>query len=147
MSSSAARTTRSLQGVKRKISLLCDVPMEAVVAAVDCTEHLRDPPRLHDEGLDEVVCRTLRLDEHGTRYRPVRMGAGGRPPSERQTGSVRIGVVGKYVNLPDAYLSVSEVPSSRRLPPLGEGGRGIHAGRGRAPRCSRPTASTASTGW
>ncbi len=94
-------------GVKRKISLLCDVPMEAVIAAVDAPSIYEIPLVLHDEGLDEVVCRTLRLDEperdidlSGWEQVVARLANANR--------SVRIGVVGKYVNLPDAYLSVSE---------------------------------------
>jgi CTP synthase len=94
-------------GVKRKISLLCDVPMEAVIAAVDAPSIYEIPLVLHDEGLDEVVCRTLRLDEperdidlSGWEHVVARLANANR--------SVRIGVVGKYVNLPDAYLSVSE---------------------------------------
>jgi CTP synthase len=94
-------------GVKRKISLLCDVPMEAVIAAVDAPSIYEIPLVLHDEGLDEVVCRTLRLDEDqrdidlsGWEQVVARLANANR--------SVRIGVVGKYVNLPDAYLSVSE---------------------------------------
>jgi CTP synthase len=94
-------------GVKRKISLLCDVPMEAVIAAVDAPSIYEIPLVLHDEGLDEVVCRTLQLDEpereidlSGWEQVVARLANANR--------SVRIGVVGKYVNLPDAYLSVSE---------------------------------------
>jgi CTP synthase len=94
-------------GVKRKISLLCDVPMEAVIAAVDAPSIYEIPLVLHDEGLDEVVCRTLCIDEpeqgvdlSGWEQVVARLANANR--------SVRIGVVGKYVNLPDAYLSVSE---------------------------------------
>jgi CTP synthase len=94
-------------GLKRKISLLCDVPIEAVVAAVDAPSIYEIPLVLHDEGLDDVVCRTLRLDETNsdidlTRWEQV---VARRDGADR---AVRIGVVGKYVNLPDAYLSVSE---------------------------------------
>ena len=81
--------------------------MEAVIAAVDAPSIYEIPLVLHDEGLDEVVCRTLRLDEpereidlSGWEQVVARLANANR--------SVRIGVVGKYVNLPDAYLSVSE---------------------------------------
>jgi CTP synthase len=94
-------------GLKRKISLLCDVPTEAVVAAVDAPNIYEIPLVLHDEGLDDVVCRTLRLDTDGSEPDLT----GWEQVVARVAGSdraVRIGVVGKYVNLPDAYLSVSE---------------------------------------
>jgi CTP synthase len=94
-------------GAKRKISLLCDVPTEAVINAVDAPSIYEIPLVLHEEGLDEVVCRTLRLDESnreidltGWEQVVARLADAHR--------TVRIGVVGKYVNLPDAYLSVSE---------------------------------------
>src|SRR5215213_1144264 len=46
-------------GLKRKISLLCDVPQEAVVSAVDARNLYEIPLVLHDEGLDGFVCRRL----------------------------------------------------------------------------------------
>jgi CTP synthase len=93
--------------LKRKISLLCDVPVEACVSAVDADTIYAIPIALHAEGLDEIVCRILRLDgpEHTidiTSWEHLldRIAAA--------TDSVRVGVIGKYVNLPDAYLSVIE---------------------------------------
>ena len=94
-------------GLKRKISLLCDVPIEAVVSAVDAPSIYEIPLVLHEEGFDAVVCRTLGLapDEH-----PIALGAWEELVHRVRTADrrVRIGVVGKYVNLPDAYLSVVE---------------------------------------
>jgi CTP synthase len=102
------RSDRPLsEGLKRKISLLCDVPEEAVVSAVDA-EHLYEIPLvLHEEGLDDYVCHLLRFDD--SEHKPdltaweslVRR-------VEAATTPVRIGVIGKYVVLPDAYLSVVE---------------------------------------
>ena len=93
--------------LKRKISLLCDVPVEACVSAVDADTIYAIPVALHAQGLDEIVCRTLRLDgpEHaidisGWEQLLDRIAAA--------SDSVRVGVIGKYVNLPDAYLSVIE---------------------------------------
>ena len=90
--------------LKRKISLLCDVPVEACVSAVDADTIYAIPVALHAQGLDEIVCRTLRLDgpEHaidisGWEQLLDRIAAA--------SDSVRVGVIGKYVNLPDAYLS------------------------------------------
>ncbi|MCU1490549.1 MAG: pyrG [Acidimicrobiaceae bacterium] len=93
--------------LKRKISLLCDVEIEAVVSAVDATSIYEIPMLLHEEGLDSIVCRILRLDgpEHGIDL------SGWETLLERISRAdetVRIGIVGKYVDLPDAYLSVVE---------------------------------------
>jgi CTP synthase len=92
-------------GLKRKISNLCDVPVEAVVNAADASNLYEIPLVLHDEGLDEVICRIL--------------GLGGRDPDlseweilvdriEQLDRKARVGVIGKYVSLQDAYLSVAE---------------------------------------
>jgi len=93
--------------LKRKISLLCDVPVEACVSAVDADPIYAIPIALHDEGLDDIVCRILRLDgpEH-----PIDISSWERLLARVAAAdeTVRIGVIGKYVNLPDAYLSVVE---------------------------------------
>ena len=92
------------EGLKRKISLLCDVPVEAVVSAVDARNIYEIPLVLHDEGLDDYVCDLLRLqgDLDLTKWQSlVEM-------VESASKTVRIGLIGKYVNLPDAYLSVVE---------------------------------------
>jgi CTP synthase len=91
-------------GLKRKISLLCDVPVEAVASAVDASNLYEIPLVLHEEGLDEQVCQLLRLqgqpDLSGWEALVERI--------EAAVSPVRIGLIGKYVNLPDAYLSVAE---------------------------------------
>jgi len=93
-------------GLKRKISLLCDVPEKAVVSAVDAHNLYEIPLVLHDEGLDGYLCELLRLDAvthaadlTGWQALVARVDAASAP--------VRIGLVGKY-SLPDAYLSVVE---------------------------------------
>src|SRR5687768_11467370 len=93
------------EGLKRKISLLCDVPTNAVVSAVDARNIYEIPLVLNLEGLDERVCELLRLDAPAPDLREwealvERVEAADMP--------VRIGLIGKYVNLPDAYLSVVE---------------------------------------
>ncbi len=93
--------------LKRKISLLCDVPTDAVVSAIDAENIYEIPLVLHAEGLDEIVCRILRLD-NSDRLMDL---SGWEALVERVRATsevVRIGVIGKYVNLPDAYLSVVE---------------------------------------
>jgi CTP synthase len=94
-------------GLKRKISLLCDVPINAVISAVDEASIYDIPITLHHEGLDTIVCNTLNIDleEH-----PIDLG-----PWEsvvrrvhNTSRTLRIGIIGKYVTMPDAYLSVGE---------------------------------------
>jgi CTP synthase len=92
--------------LKRKISLLCDVNMDAIVSAVDSRNIYEIPLVLRDEGLDDYVVGHLRLIDvpapelDGWKDLVKRIDA-----PER---SVRIGLIGKYVKLPDAYLSVVE---------------------------------------
>ncbi|MFF5098614.1 MULTISPECIES: CTP synthase [Actinosynnema] len=91
--------------LKRKIGLMCDVDTDAVVAAVDSPSIYDIPKVLHAEGLDAYVVRRL-----GLPFRDVDWTVWGdlldrvHNPSEE----VRIGLVGKYVDLPDAYLSVTQ---------------------------------------
>lgn len=91
--------------LSRKIANLSSVPVEAVVNAPDAGSLYEVPLMMHDEGLDAVICDLLQID------------AG--PPDltewielnrkvEAATNPVRIGLIGKYVNLVDAYLSVVE---------------------------------------
>ncbi len=94
-------------GLKRKISLLCDVPNEAVISAVDAPSIYDIPINMHNEGLDRIVCNTLGidLDEH-----PIDLSAWQDVVRRvhNSTRTLRIGVIGKYVSMPDAYLSVGE---------------------------------------
>jgi CTP synthase len=94
-------------GLKRKISLLCDVPAHAVVSAVDAPSIYEIPLAMHEEGLDQVVLDILKIDsdEH-----PIDLSEWESLVEhvESLSQSVRIGIIGKYVNLPDAYLSVVE---------------------------------------
>ena len=94
-------------GLKRKISLLCDVPIEGVISAVDSRSIYEIPLVLHEEGLDRYVCDTLDLDvdEHPI---DLSMWEALVERIEAAERTVRIGIVGKYVNMPDAYLSVVE---------------------------------------
>ncbi|MET9229353.1 CTP synthase [Lentzea sp. NPDC003310] len=91
--------------LKRKIGLMCDVDTDAVVAAVDAPSIYDIPKVLHAEGLDAYVVRRLDLP-----FRDVDWTVWGdllervHNPSE----TVKIALVGKYVDLPDAYLSVTE---------------------------------------
>jgi CTP synthase len=100
------RSDRELPvGLKRKISLMCDVDADAVVSASDAPSIYDIPKVLHAEGLDAYVVRRLDLP-----FRDVDWHAWddllGRVHRPQHT--VTIAMVGKYVDLPDAYLSVTE---------------------------------------
>ncbi len=108
------RSDRSISdSLKHKISLLCDVPAEGVVSCVDAPNLYEIPLALHEEGLDDYVCHLLRFDDstaEGTPSHPLDLSAWERLVErvEAAVRPVRIGLIGKYVNLPDAYLSVVE---------------------------------------
>jgi len=91
---------------KRKIALMCDVDEDAVVNAVDVPSIYDIPSMLHDQGLDEYLVRALGLEKANdvdwSRWQKV-LQAVHNPKHE-----VTIGLVGKYIDLPDAYLSVTE---------------------------------------
>ncbi len=91
--------------VKRKISLMCDVDEEAVVAAADAASIYDIPKVLHSEGLDAYVVRRLNLPFRDVDWKSwddlLRR-------VHEPTEDVTIALVGKYIDLPDAYLSVAE---------------------------------------
>lgn len=92
--------------VREKLSLYCNVPVEAVIEGGDVENTIYEAPiNLHAEGLDEIVCRSLDLQTPEPNLadwskfvnRVVN-------PKKR----VRIAVVGKYIDLQDAYKSIYE---------------------------------------
>ena len=91
--------------LKRKISSLCDVPVRAVVNAADARNLYEIPLVLHEEGLDEEVCNILRLDCDDLDLSEWEILI---DRIETADTPVRVGIIGKYVSLPDAYLSVIE---------------------------------------
>jgi CTP synthase len=93
------------EGIKKKISLMCDVDVEAVVAAVDAPSIYDIPKVLFSEGLDSYIVRRLSLGGHEVEWgewddllKKVHF------PKHH----VKVALVGKYIDLPDAYLSVCE---------------------------------------
>ena len=101
-----ARSDRAIdEQVRRKISLFCDVEADAVINAMNAPDIYAVPLDMEAAGLDKVVCRVLDIEA---------------PPSNldswrdmvhhlaHPTKVVTIGLVGKYIDLPDAYLSVVE---------------------------------------
>jgi CTP synthase len=93
------------EGVKKKISLMCDVDAEAVVAAVDAPSIYDIPKVLHSEGLDAYVVKRL-----GFKCHDVVWGEWDAllEKVHHPKHHIKVGLVGKYIDLPDAYLSVSE---------------------------------------
>ncbi|WP_413353305.1 CTP synthase [Microbacterium sp. 1P06AB] len=92
---------------KRKIALMCDVDEDAVINTVDLPSIYDIPSTLSDQGLDAYIVRRLGLDAKAgdidwTRWNKV-LNAVHNPKHE-----VTVGLVGKYIDLPDAYLSVTE---------------------------------------
>ncbi len=90
---------------KRKIALMCDVDEDAVVNAVDVPSIYDLPTLLNNQGLDQVIVDALRLDAgpvDWTAWTPVLKAV------HEPKKAVTIALVGKYIDLPDAYLSVTE---------------------------------------
>lgn len=91
--------------VKKKISLMCDVDAEAVVAAVDAPSIYDIPKVLYSEGLDSYVVKRLSLDCHDVEWGEWDALL---EKVHHPKHVVQVGLVGKYIDLPDAYLSVGE---------------------------------------
>ena len=92
-------------GIKRKIANMCDVDIDAVVSAVDAASIYDIPRVLHGEGLDAYVVRKLNLP-----FRDVDWTDWDRllQRVHHPAREVTVALVGKYIDLPDAYLSVTE---------------------------------------
>jgi CTP synthase len=91
--------------IKNKIAQMCDVDREAVVTAADAKSIYDIPKVLHSEGLDSYIIKALNLqatEVDWSNWQPV-LDAVHQPKQE-----VDIALVGKYIDLPDAYLSVTE---------------------------------------
>lgn len=100
------RADRELpESIKNKIAQMCDVDREAVVTAADAKSIYDIPKVLHSEGLDSYIIKSLNLNAKEvdwSNWKPV-LDAVHQPKLE-----VNIALVGKYIDLPDAYLSVTE---------------------------------------
>lgn len=99
------RSDRALPAsIKNKIALMCDVDLNAVVSAADASSIYDIPTVLNNEGLDSYIIKRLDLaagEVDWSRWAPV-LTAVHEPKHE-----VTVGLVGKYIDLPDAYLSVT----------------------------------------
>jgi CTP synthase len=100
------RSDRSIPvGIKKKIALMCDVDEEAVVSAMDAPSIYDIPKVLHGEGLDAYVVRRLGLpfrDVDWKKWDDLLQRV------HHPAHQVTVALVGKYIDLPDAYLSVTE---------------------------------------
>ena len=101
-----ARADEPISGaIKDKISLFCNVKNDCVIENITVESLYEAPLILHDNGLDEVVCRELGLDVPGADLSEWRL------MTEKIVSRVKeaeIAIVGKYVGLHDAYLSIIE---------------------------------------
>ncbi|MBA2771045.1 MAG: CTP synthase [Sphingomonas sp.] len=101
------RTDRELPDSDReKIALFCNVPKSAVIPALDARSIYDVPLQYHAAGLDDEVLRAFRIADAPppelTRWHDIM------DRLDHYEGEVTIGVVGKYVGLPDAYKSLNE---------------------------------------
>jgi CTP synthase len=91
---------------REKIALFCNVPKSAVIQALDARSIYDVPLQYHSEGLDDEVLRAFRIDDAPPpelgRWRDIM------DRLDHYDSEVTIGVVGKYVGLPDAYKSLNE---------------------------------------
>jgi CTP synthase len=91
---------------REKIALFCNVPTSAVIQALDARSIYDVPLQYHAEGLDDEVLRAFRIDDAPppdlSRWHDIM------DRLDHYEGEVTIGVVGKYVGLPDAYKSLNE---------------------------------------
>jgi CTP synthase len=94
------------QGEREKIAQFCNVPRSAVIQALDARSIYDVPLQYHGEGLDDEVLKAFRIDDAPApdlaRWHDVM------DRIDHPEGEVTIGVVGKYVGLPDAYKSLNE---------------------------------------
>lgn len=91
--------------VKSKISSMCDVDLDAVVTCADAPSIYEIPLVLHGEGLDAYAIRRLDLLSHDVDWSQWESLL---QRVHHPTSQVTVALVGKYIDLPDAYLSVTE---------------------------------------
>jgi CTP synthase len=121
--SCAGPTARSPTGIKRKISLMCDVDRGGGGHRADAPSIYDIPKVLHREGLD-AYSSPARPARSATSTGPVGRPA---PPVHHPKEEVTVALVGKYVDLHDAYLSGRRGAARRRLRPRGEGAHPVVA--------------------
>jgi CTP synthase len=101
------RTEKKLsQGLKSKIGLFCDVDEDAVIEARDVRSIYEVPIIFKEQGLDEVICRYLKIEYKAGSLHTWKKEVVEKALNPKHT--VRIAVVGKYIDLQDAYKSIYE---------------------------------------
>lgn len=101
-----ARSSRPLtQGVKDKISLFCDIDEEAVILGLDTGLVYEIPLVFEDQGLARIILKKIGLPPTPANFEEWKQMV---DRMKNPTQSVRIGIVGKYVRLHDAYISLNE---------------------------------------
>lgn len=93
------------ESLKDKIALFCNVPKSAVVANYDAEELYEVPLMLEKEGLADLACEHLKLENHKPDLKKWKELV---TRAKNPDGKITVGLVGKYVELHDAYLSVAE---------------------------------------
>lgn len=100
------RSSRGLPaGARQKIALFTDVDEQAVISLVDADSIYRIPLLLHQQGVDSIICNKLNLETPPTdltEWETILTAL------DNPTGQVTVAMVGKYVNLTDAYKSLNE---------------------------------------
>ncbi len=97
---------------RRKIALFTNVPVKAVISAVDVGNIYKIPLLLHEQGLDDIVVEKLRLKARAADLGEWRQVV---EAMEDPSGEVEIAIVGKYVHLTESYKSLSEALSHAGL--------------------------------
>ncbi|MEO0345044.1 MAG: CTP synthase [Pseudomonadota bacterium] len=90
---------------RRKIALFTNVPENAVVSAYDVGDIYEIPSVLHNQGLDEIICRQFRMDVPKADLSEWKAVVDAKKKPE---GEVNIAMVGKYVDFRDSYISLAE---------------------------------------
>jgi len=96
------------ESIRKKIALFCNVPQSAVIAALDAGTIYDVPLLLQKEGLDRVVCEILHLNEALRKMPDMRSWIQFLKRLKHPKHTIRIGLVGKYVDHQDAYKSITE---------------------------------------
>lgn len=94
--------------LRKKIALFCNVEPQAVMQSIDASTIYRVPLNMQQEKLDEVVLTKMDVDLEKTPRANMEEWSGFVERFENATEEVHIGLVGKYVQLPDAYMSIIE---------------------------------------
>lgn len=91
--------------IKDKISLFCDLPKENIIESLDVENIYKIPLAYHDEGIDEIILRQFKMD---VKPANLKYWVDLVHTTDNLSKEIEISLVGKYVELHDAYISVAE---------------------------------------